>query len=63
MGDASGGRRTKSLEIYEIYKQTGMEKWYNPNAYKVVLKMIQQEVDHVELFVSKKRFSPGMKEK
>jgi len=60
MGDGSGGKRTAKLGIYQIYEQMGLEKWYNPTAYKVVLKMMQQEFqdDEVELMVSKRGFKP-----
>jgi DNA repair photolyase len=61
MGDGSRGKRTEKLGIYKIYEQMGMEKWYNPNAYKVVLKMLQEELDNVELLISQKGFSPGEK--
>jgi DNA repair photolyase len=60
MGDGSGGMRTAKLGIQKIYKQMGLEKWYNPTAYKVVLKMMQEELKDVpvELMVSKSGFSP-----
>ncbi|PLS14754.1 radical SAM protein [Bacillus sp. M6-12] len=58
MGDGSGGKRTDNLGIYEVYKQLGLEKWYNPTAYKVVLKMLKNELGHSELYVSKNGFSP-----
>jgi DNA repair photolyase len=57
MGDGSGGRRTKKLGIYSIYEKTGMEKWYNPTAYKVVLKMLEDEIG--EIGISKGGFRPG----
>ncbi|MFC3885625.1 radical SAM protein [Bacillus songklensis] len=59
MGDGSRGKRTEKLEIRKIYERMGMEKWYNPHAYKVVLKMLQEELGHVELLVSQKGFQPG----
>lgn len=60
MGDGSGGKRTEKLGVYKIYEQMGLEKWYNPTAYKVVLKMMQEELQNseVELMISKKGFSP-----
>jgi DNA repair photolyase len=57
MGDGSGGRRTQRLGIFEIYKNIGMEKWYNPTAYKVVLKMLQEELG--DIGISKHGFRPG----
>ena len=60
MGDGSGGKRTEKLGIYKIYDQLGMEKWYNPAAHKVVLKMLQDELDgEVQVLVSQKGFMPG----
>ncbi|OIK14662.1 radical SAM protein [Bacillus sp. MUM 13] len=59
MGDGSRGERTENLGIYEIYKKTGMEKWYNPTAYKVVLRMLQQEFGNDGIYVSKPGFGPG----
>jgi DNA repair photolyase len=63
MGDGSGGRRTANLGMEKIYEQMGLEKWYNPAAYKVVLKMLQDELkdDTVQLGISKSGFSPDLK--
>ncbi|MCK6255559.1 radical SAM protein [Fictibacillus sp. KIGAM418] len=59
MGDGSGGKRTERLGIYEIYKKTGMEKWYNPNTHKVVLNMMKEQIgDEVEVMLSKDGFTP-----
>ncbi|MGG1575158.1 SPL family radical SAM protein [Fictibacillus sp. NRS-1165] len=59
LGDGSGGKRTERLGIYEIYKQTGMEKWYNPTAHKVVLNMMREQIgDEVEVMLSKDGFTP-----
>ncbi|SFE69887.1 Radical SAM superfamily protein [Bacillus sp. OV194] len=59
MGDGSGGKRTERLGIYEIYKETGMEKWYNPTAYKVVLNMMKKQIgNEVEVMLSKDGFTP-----
>jgi DNA repair photolyase len=60
MGDGSGGKRTEKLGIYSIYEQLGMGKWYNPAAHKVVLKMLNEELEGtVEVLVSQNGFSPG----
>ncbi|PLR99259.1 SPL family radical SAM protein [Bacillus sp. T33-2] len=59
MGDGGGGKRTENLGIYKIYEQMGLEKWYNPTAYKVVLKMLKEEIEDVELLISQKGFGPG----
>ncbi|RIW29210.1 radical SAM protein [Bacillus salacetis] len=61
MGDGTGGRRTSKLGVEEIYKQLGLEKWYNPTAYKVVLKMLREELEGsgIPVGVSKNGFSPS----
>lgn len=59
MGDGSGGKRTRKLGVYKIYEQLGMEKWYNPSAYKVILKMMKEELGVTEVLVSQSGFSPG----
>ncbi|WP_186580443.1 SPL family radical SAM protein [Aquibacillus kalidii] len=61
MGDGSGGRRTDKLGVEDIYKQLGLEKWYNPTAYKVVLKMLQEEFrgSGIDIGVSQSGFSPS----
>ncbi|EDL64073.1 SPL family radical SAM protein [Bacillus sp. SG-1] len=61
MGDGTGGRRTSKLGVKEIYRQLGLEKWYNPTAYKVVLKMLREELQgsEIDIGVSKDGFSPG----
>ncbi|PLT33405.1 radical SAM protein [Bacillus sp. V5-8f] len=59
MGDGSGGRRTERMGVFQIYQQLGMEKWFNPTAYKVVLKMLQEELGDVG--ISKAGFKPDIK--
>ncbi|WP_409252867.1 SPL family radical SAM protein [Bacillus sp. SCS-153A] len=61
MGDGTGGRRTSKLGVEEIYRQLGLEKWYNPTAYKVVLKMLREELQGsgIEVGISKNGFSPS----
>lgn len=58
-GDGGGGRRTNNLGIKKLYEHAVMEKWYNPTAYKVVLKMLLEELDEVELLRSQKGLAPG----
>jgi DNA repair photolyase len=59
MGDGSGGKRTEKLGVYKIYQEMDMEKWYNPSAHKVILKMLKEELEQTEVLVSQKGFSPG----
>lgn len=63
MGDGSGGHRTERLGIRKIFDELGLEKWYNPSAYKVVLKMLDREFQDapIQLGVSKAGFSPDGK--
>jgi DNA repair photolyase len=63
MGDGSGGRRTERLGIRKIFDELGLEKWYSPSAYKVVLKMLDREFQDapIQLGVSKAGFSPDGK--
>ncbi|WP_174732761.1 SPL family radical SAM protein [Mesobacillus harenae] len=58
MGDGSGGKRTGKLGIKKIYEEMGLEKWYNPAAHKVVLKMFKKEMGEAEIRISQKGFDP-----
>jgi len=58
MGDGSGGKRTRRLGIDERYKQLGLEEWYHPEAYKVVIERLQRVFSEDQLFVSQKGFEP-----
>ncbi|TCN20388.1 SPL family radical SAM protein [Mesobacillus foraminis] len=58
MGDGSGGKRTGKLGVRRIYEELGLDKWYNPDAHKIVLKMLREEIPDAELLVSQKGFDP-----
>jgi DNA repair photolyase len=58
MGDGSGGKRTRSLGINALYKQLGLEQWYRPSAYTIVLERLKQVFSEDQLYVSKNGFEP-----
>ncbi|MEX2415226.1 MAG: radical SAM protein [Paenibacillaceae bacterium] len=58
MGDGSGGKRTRSLGIDALYSQLGLEEWYHPSAYRIVLERLKQVFPENQLFVSQKGFEP-----
>jgi len=58
MGDGSGGKRTKSLGIVQKYKELGLEEWYHPDAYRIVIERLRQIFAEDELFVSQQGFEP-----
>ncbi|TLS36135.1 SPL family radical SAM protein [Pseudalkalibacillus caeni] len=57
-GDGSGGKRTEKLKIRDIYKKYNLDKWYNPNAHKMVYRLLRKEFKEAELFISKEGFLP-----
>ncbi len=58
MGDGSGGKRTRSLGIEALYTKLGLEEWYHPDAYKIVLERLKQVFSEDQLFVSQRGFEP-----
>lgn len=58
MGDGSGGKRTRSLGIHEMYNQLGLEEWYHPAAYHIVYERLKQVFPEDQLYVSQKGFEP-----
>ncbi|AET57124.1 radical SAM protein [Paenibacillus terrae] len=58
MGDGSGGRRTRSLNIGALYEQLGLEDWYHPAAYKAVYEQFRNVFPEEQLFVSREGFEP-----
>lgn len=58
MGDGSGGKRTRQLGIEQLYKQIGLEEWYQPDAYRMVYERLRAVFSEEELFVSQKGFEP-----
>lgn len=58
MGDGSGGKRTKRLDIRALYRQLDLEQWYAPSAYKHVMRRMEQVFDPAQIFVSQAGFDP-----
>ncbi|EZH67044.1 DNA photolyase [Bacillaceae bacterium JMAK1] len=58
MGDGSGGKRTKQLNIQNRYKPEHVTHWYDETAYKKLLRRFQQEFRDEELFISQQGFLP-----
>ncbi|WP_025719984.1 SPL family radical SAM protein [Paenibacillus sp. 1-18] len=60
MGDGSGGRRTRSLNIGALYESLGLEDWYHPAAYKTVYERFLHVFREEQLYVSKEGFIPDL---
>lgn len=58
MGDGSGGKRTRSLNMEALYKEIGLEEWYHPTAYRIVYDRLQNVFPEERLYVSKDGFEP-----
>ncbi|QGQ95924.1 radical SAM protein [Paenibacillus psychroresistens] len=58
MGDGSGGRRTRSLGIHTLYKQLGLEEWYDPTAYHKVHEQLKQFFSEDQIYISQQGFEP-----
>ncbi|GFN30270.1 SPL family radical SAM protein [Paenibacillus xylaniclasticus] len=58
MGDGSGGRRTQRLGIAALYKQLGLEEWYEPEAYRDVYHQFMRLYAEEELYISQRGFEP-----
>ncbi|TCZ81001.1 radical SAM protein [Paenibacillus albiflavus] len=57
MGDGSNGRRTKQLQIEELYKQHDLDEWYDPNAYKKVYEQMKAYFSPDNIKISTEGFS------
>ncbi|QRG69348.1 SPL family radical SAM protein [Brevibacillus choshinensis] len=58
MGDGSGGKRTRSLGISKRYEELGLQEWYHPEAYKIVLERMRRIFSDDQLYVSQNGFAP-----
>ncbi|MFE4570741.1 SPL family radical SAM protein [Paenibacillus chitinolyticus] len=58
MGDGSGGRRTRSLNMVTAYKELGMEDWYHPHAYRFMVERLKKVFAENQIFISQKGFEP-----
>ncbi|WP_257348704.1 SPL family radical SAM protein [Pseudalkalibacillus decolorationis] len=58
MGDGSGGKRTKNLGVLSLYKDLGLEEWYNPSAYRIVYDRLRKVFTNDQVYVSQEGFLP-----
>ncbi|WP_342415410.1 radical SAM protein [Paenibacillus sp. FSL R10-2782] len=58
MGDGSGGRRTRSLNMGALYEPLGLEDWYHPAAYKAIYEQFRNVFPEEQLYVSREGFEP-----
>lgn len=58
MGDGSGGKRTQSLRIGDIFQQLGLESWFERDAYMRVLDLLRSRFEEGDLLVSREGFLP-----
>jgi DNA repair photolyase len=58
MGDGSGGKRTKKLGLKTLYDQLGLEEWYEPSAYRLVVDRLKQVFPEEQIYLSQQGFEP-----
>lgn len=58
MGDGARGRRTERLGIREIFRKIGLERWYDPDAWKRAYPLLKEYFPDLRLLVSKEGFHP-----
>ncbi len=58
MGDGSGGKRTKSLQIHELFERIGMEEWYDKAAYTGVWTQMRERFGEHNVYLSREGFLP-----
>lgn len=58
MGDGSGGKRTQRLGIESLYARLGLESWYHPDAYRLVVERLKEHFAEEEIYVSQQGFEP-----
>lgn len=58
MGDGSGGRRTQKLGISSIYKEMGLEEWYDSKAYLRFYEKLKEEFSEDQIGISQEGFLP-----
>lgn len=58
MGDGSEGRRTKKLNISELYRKMGLEDWYGPEVYNRIEKQLIGSFPPGHVRVSREGFMP-----
>ncbi|MFP3124657.1 radical SAM protein [Ectobacillus funiculus] len=50
LGDGSRGRRTERMGIRKIYEQLNLLQWFEPDAYKKVLAILEEEFNNIDVF-------------
>lgn len=58
MGDGSGGKRTKRLEMYPKYEAIHMEQWYKKDTYAKLYRRFQTYFNDEQLYISHLGFMP-----
>ncbi|MBB3067103.1 DNA repair photolyase [Paenibacillus baekrokdamisoli] len=58
MGDGSGGKRTRQLGIHALYKEIGLEEWYHPDSYRMLIERLKKVFSEEQIYVSQKGFEP-----
>ncbi len=56
-GDGSGGRRSRSLGIEELYDRLGYEGWFNPGAEEPLLASMRARLGEHRVLYSREGFS------
>jgi DNA repair photolyase len=58
MGDGSSGKRTRRLGIVSLYRELGLEHWYDPAAYRIVYERLREVFAEDEIYISQPGFEP-----
>ncbi len=58
MGDGSGGSRTRRLGVGRLYEELGLEQWYSPSAYQIVLDQFAKVFPDHQMYLSQRGFEP-----
>ena len=58
MGDGSECKRTRRLGMESLYQQVGMEHWYHPDAYQIVVQRMKDYFAEDEIWISQAGFEP-----
>jgi len=58
MGDGSGGKRTRKLEIEKKYDQLGLEEWYGPDVIKKIYNRFIEIFPENHVYISQAGFEP-----
>jgi DNA repair photolyase len=56
-GDGSGGRRSRSLGMAEMYERLGYRQWFQPGAEQELIAMMQSRLGHERVLFSRAGFN------